>query len=148
MPSRFILHIIPSYVKLTFRINSRIIETFLGCSKFTSRICNCLHNWKHWIVSSETVIFFLFFFLQMYEKALATNQRLKSRLEISKQELAMIQDQLQRAQVHLQSTSQKKVVLIILNNHFTYTCNLLIRCHKICFPLIRVYYSNCVQLRY
>lgn len=40
--------------------------------------------------------------LQMYEKALATNQRLKSRLEISKQELAMIQDQLQRAQVHLQ----------------------------------------------
>lgn len=34
----------------------------------------------------------------MYEKALATNQRLKSRLEISKQELAMIQDQLQRAQ--------------------------------------------------
>lgn len=41
--------------------------------------------------------------LQMYEKALATNQRLKSRLEISKQELAMIQDQLQRAQVHLQS---------------------------------------------
>lgn len=36
---------------------------------------------------------------QMYEKALATNQRLKSKLEISKQELAMIQDQLQRAQV-------------------------------------------------
>ncbi|XP_034726536.1 protein phosphatase 1 regulatory subunit 12B-like [Etheostoma cragini] len=35
---------------------------------------------------------------KMYEKALATNQRLKSRLEISKQELAMIQDQLQRAQ--------------------------------------------------
>lgn len=35
----------------------------------------------------------------MYEKALATNQRLKSRLEISKQELAMIQEQLQRAQV-------------------------------------------------
>ena len=35
----------------------------------------------------------------MYEKALATNQRLKSRLETSKQELAMIQDQLQRAQV-------------------------------------------------
>lgn len=35
----------------------------------------------------------------MYEKALATNQRLKSRLEISKQELAVIQDQLQRAQV-------------------------------------------------
>ncbi|KAM6928050.1 protein phosphatase 1 regulatory subunit 12B-like isoform 2-T2 [Xenentodon cancila] len=34
----------------------------------------------------------------MYEKALATNQRLKSRLETSKQELAMIQDQLQRAQ--------------------------------------------------
>ncbi|KAL7407935.1 hypothetical protein ABVT39_015881 [Epinephelus coioides] len=36
--------------------------------------------------------------LRMYEKALATNQRLKSRLETSKQELAMIQDQLQRAQ--------------------------------------------------
>lgn len=35
----------------------------------------------------------------MYEKALATNQRLKSRLETSKQELAMIQDQLHRAQV-------------------------------------------------
>ncbi|XP_039652459.1 protein phosphatase 1 regulatory subunit 12B-like [Perca fluviatilis] len=36
---------------------------------------------------------------KMYEKAVATNQRLKSRLETSKQELAMIQDQLQRAQV-------------------------------------------------
>ncbi|XP_037629697.1 protein phosphatase 1 regulatory subunit 12B-like [Sebastes umbrosus] len=35
---------------------------------------------------------------KMYEKALATNQRLKSRLETSKQELAMILDQLQRAQ--------------------------------------------------
>uniref|UniRef100_A0A3P8U0Y9 cGMP-dependent protein kinase interacting domain-containing protein n=1 Tax=Amphiprion percula TaxID=161767 RepID=A0A3P8U0Y9_AMPPE len=35
---------------------------------------------------------------QMYEKALATNQRLKSRLETSKQELTMIQEQLQRAQ--------------------------------------------------
>ncbi|XP_030274571.1 protein phosphatase 1 regulatory subunit 12B-like isoform X2 [Sparus aurata] len=35
---------------------------------------------------------------KMYEKALATNHRLKSRLETSKQELAMIQDQLQRAQ--------------------------------------------------
>ncbi|XP_042350700.1 protein phosphatase 1 regulatory subunit 12B-like [Plectropomus leopardus] len=35
---------------------------------------------------------------KMYEKALATNQRLKSRLETSKQELAVIQDQLQRAQ--------------------------------------------------
>ncbi|XP_076603314.1 protein phosphatase 1 regulatory subunit 12B-like isoform X2 [Chaetodon auriga] len=35
---------------------------------------------------------------KMYEKAVATNQRLKSRLETSKQELAMIQDQLQRAQ--------------------------------------------------
>uniref|UniRef100_A0AAQ4P3C5 cGMP-dependent protein kinase interacting domain-containing protein n=1 Tax=Gasterosteus aculeatus aculeatus TaxID=481459 RepID=A0AAQ4P3C5_GASAC len=35
---------------------------------------------------------------KMYEKALATNQRLKSRLETSRQELAMIQDQLQRAQ--------------------------------------------------
>ncbi|KAL6112514.1 uncharacterized protein ACO6RY_09257 [Pungitius sinensis] len=35
---------------------------------------------------------------KMYEKALATNQRLKSRLETSKQELSMIQDQLQRAQ--------------------------------------------------
>ncbi|XP_051270449.1 protein phosphatase 1 regulatory subunit 12B-like isoform X1 [Dicentrarchus labrax] len=35
---------------------------------------------------------------KMYEKALATNQRLKSRLETSKQELTMIQDQLQRAQ--------------------------------------------------
>nr|XP_020479384.1 protein phosphatase 1 regulatory subunit 12B-like [Monopterus albus] len=35
---------------------------------------------------------------KMYEKALATNQRLKSKLETSKQELAMIQDQLQRAQ--------------------------------------------------
>ncbi|XP_070759327.1 protein phosphatase 1 regulatory subunit 12B-like [Enoplosus armatus] len=35
---------------------------------------------------------------KMYEKALTTNQRLKSRLETSKQELAMIQDQLQRAQ--------------------------------------------------
>lgn len=34
----------------------------------------------------------------MYEKALATNQRLKSRLETSKQELVMIQEQLQRAQ--------------------------------------------------
>lgn len=34
----------------------------------------------------------------MYEKALATNQRLKSRLETSKQELAMIQDQLHRAE--------------------------------------------------
>lgn len=43
----------------------------------------------------------------MYEKALATNQRLKSRLEISKQELAMIQDQLQRAQVlYLQYSQQ------------------------------------------
>lgn len=35
---------------------------------------------------------------KMYEKALATNQRLKSRLETSKQELTMIQNQLQRAQ--------------------------------------------------
>ncbi|XP_034061560.1 protein phosphatase 1 regulatory subunit 12B-like [Gymnodraco acuticeps] len=35
---------------------------------------------------------------KMYEKALATNHRLKSRLETSKQELAMIQDQLQRTQ--------------------------------------------------
>lgn len=35
----------------------------------------------------------------MYEKALATNQRLKSRLETSKQELTMMQDQLERAQV-------------------------------------------------
>uniref|UniRef100_A0A3P8U0Z2 cGMP-dependent protein kinase interacting domain-containing protein n=1 Tax=Amphiprion percula TaxID=161767 RepID=A0A3P8U0Z2_AMPPE len=35
---------------------------------------------------------------KMYEKALATNQRLKSRLETSKQELTMIQEQLQRAQ--------------------------------------------------
>ncbi|XP_033823102.1 protein phosphatase 1 regulatory subunit 12B-like [Periophthalmus magnuspinnatus] len=35
---------------------------------------------------------------KMYEKALATNQRLKSRLETSKQELTVIQDQLQRAQ--------------------------------------------------
>lgn len=34
----------------------------------------------------------------MYEKALATNQRLKSKLETSKQELTMVQDQLQRAQ--------------------------------------------------
>ncbi|XP_029948609.1 protein phosphatase 1 regulatory subunit 12B-like isoform X1 [Salarias fasciatus] len=35
---------------------------------------------------------------KMYEKALATNQRLKSRLETSKQELTVIQNQLQRAQ--------------------------------------------------
>ncbi|KAG7494270.1 phosphatase 1 regulatory subunit 12B-like isoform X1 [Solea senegalensis] len=35
---------------------------------------------------------------KMYEKALSSNQRLKSRLETSKQELVMIQDQLQRAQ--------------------------------------------------
>ncbi|KAF1392003.1 hypothetical protein PFLUV_G00047980 [Perca fluviatilis] len=42
---------------------------------------------------------------KMYEKAVATNQRLKSRLETSKQELAMIQDQLQRAQ---ESWSLKK----------------------------------------
>ncbi|XP_008319066.1 protein phosphatase 1 regulatory subunit 12B-like [Cynoglossus semilaevis] len=35
---------------------------------------------------------------KMYEKAVATNQRLKSRLETSKQELVMIQDQLQRTQ--------------------------------------------------
>nr|XP_057911112.1 protein phosphatase 1 regulatory subunit 12B-like [Doryrhamphus excisus] len=35
---------------------------------------------------------------KMYEKALATNQRLKSRLETSKQELGMIKEQLQRAQ--------------------------------------------------
>ncbi|XP_057702571.1 protein phosphatase 1 regulatory subunit 12B-like isoform X3 [Corythoichthys intestinalis] len=35
---------------------------------------------------------------KMYEKALATNQRLKSRLETSKQELVVIQEQLQRAQ--------------------------------------------------
>ncbi|XP_069004858.1 protein phosphatase 1 regulatory subunit 12B-like [Embiotoca jacksoni] len=35
---------------------------------------------------------------KMYEKALATNQRLKSRLETSKQELTMIQDHLHRAQ--------------------------------------------------
>ncbi|KAM7402489.1 hypothetical protein PAMP_017723 [Pampus punctatissimus] len=35
---------------------------------------------------------------KMYEKALATNQRLKSRLDTSRQELAMIQEQLQRAQ--------------------------------------------------
>ncbi|XP_060899387.1 protein phosphatase 1 regulatory subunit 12B-like [Labrus mixtus] len=35
---------------------------------------------------------------KMYEKALATNQRLKSRLQTSKQELTVIQDQLQRAQ--------------------------------------------------
>ncbi|XP_061148152.1 protein phosphatase 1 regulatory subunit 12B-like isoform X2 [Syngnathus typhle] len=33
---------------------------------------------------------------KMYEKALATNQRLKSRLETSKQELVVIQEQLQR----------------------------------------------------
>ncbi|XP_035804882.1 protein phosphatase 1 regulatory subunit 12B-like isoform X3 [Amphiprion ocellaris] len=38
---------------------------------------------------------------KMYEKALATNQRLKSRLETSKQELTMIQEQLQRAQLSL-----------------------------------------------
>ncbi|XP_077460212.1 protein phosphatase 1 regulatory subunit 12B-like [Stigmatopora argus] len=35
---------------------------------------------------------------KMYEKALASNQRLKSRLETSKQELVVIQEQLQRAQ--------------------------------------------------
>ncbi|XP_061542980.1 protein phosphatase 1 regulatory subunit 12B-like isoform X2 [Phycodurus eques] len=35
---------------------------------------------------------------KMYEKALATNQRLKSRLETSKQELVVIKEQLQRAQ--------------------------------------------------
>lgn len=35
----------------------------------------------------------------MYEKALATNQRLKSRLETSQLELAVVQDQLQKAQV-------------------------------------------------
>ncbi|XP_054906194.1 protein phosphatase 1 regulatory subunit 12B-like isoform X2 [Poeciliopsis prolifica] len=35
---------------------------------------------------------------KMYEKALATNQRLKSRLESSKQDLAAIQDQLQTVQ--------------------------------------------------
>ncbi|XP_028303515.1 protein phosphatase 1 regulatory subunit 12B isoform X2 [Gouania willdenowi] len=35
---------------------------------------------------------------RMYEKAVGTNQRLKSRLETSKQELSMIEDQLQRAQ--------------------------------------------------
>uniref|UniRef100_UPI0037E93EBD protein phosphatase 1 regulatory subunit 12B-like n=1 Tax=Semicossyphus pulcher TaxID=241346 RepID=UPI0037E93EBD len=35
---------------------------------------------------------------RMYEKALATNQRLKTRLETSKQELTVIQDQLQRTQ--------------------------------------------------
>ncbi|XP_061784850.1 protein phosphatase 1 regulatory subunit 12B-like isoform X1 [Nerophis lumbriciformis] len=35
---------------------------------------------------------------KMHEKALATNQRLKSRLETSKQELVVIQEQLQRAQ--------------------------------------------------
>ncbi|MEQ2295975.1 hypothetical protein AMECASPLE_020113 [Ameca splendens] len=38
------------------------------------------------------------YILQMYEKALATNQRLKFRLETSKQDLATVQDQLQRAQ--------------------------------------------------
>nr|CBN80731.1 Protein phosphatase 1M regulatory subunit [Dicentrarchus labrax] len=48
-----------------------------------------------------------FFGAQMYEKALATNQRLKSRLETSKQELTMIQDQLQRAQ---ESWSLKKKI--------------------------------------
>ncbi|XP_012720552.2 protein phosphatase 1 regulatory subunit 12A [Fundulus heteroclitus] len=37
---------------------------------------------------------------KMYEKALATNQRLKSRLETSKQDLAMVQDQLQGTQVY------------------------------------------------
>uniref|UniRef100_A0A1A7YX81 Protein phosphatase 1, regulatory subunit 12B n=1 Tax=Iconisemion striatum TaxID=60296 RepID=A0A1A7YX81_9TELE len=35
---------------------------------------------------------------KMYEKAVATNQRLKSRLETSKQELSEIQDRLQRTQ--------------------------------------------------
>ncbi|XP_035009075.1 protein phosphatase 1 regulatory subunit 12B [Hippoglossus stenolepis] len=35
---------------------------------------------------------------KMYEKALSTNQRLKSKLETSKQELVLIQDQLQRVQ--------------------------------------------------
>ncbi|XP_043976986.1 protein phosphatase 1 regulatory subunit 12B-like [Gambusia affinis] len=35
---------------------------------------------------------------KMYEKALATNQRLKSRLETSKQDLAAVQDQLHTAQ--------------------------------------------------
>ncbi|XP_041836838.1 protein phosphatase 1 regulatory subunit 12B-like isoform X2 [Melanotaenia boesemani] len=35
---------------------------------------------------------------KMYEKALVTNQRLKSRLETNKQELTLIQDQLQKAQ--------------------------------------------------
>uniref|UniRef100_A0A1A8D1I7 Protein phosphatase 1, regulatory subunit 12B n=1 Tax=Nothobranchius kadleci TaxID=1051664 RepID=A0A1A8D1I7_NOTKA len=35
---------------------------------------------------------------KMYEKAVATNQRLKSRLETSKQELSEILDQLQRTQ--------------------------------------------------
>ncbi|XP_061687685.1 protein phosphatase 1 regulatory subunit 12B-like [Syngnathoides biaculeatus] len=35
---------------------------------------------------------------KMYEKAVATNQRLKSRLETSKQELVVIKEQLQRAQ--------------------------------------------------
>nr|XP_061814212.1 uncharacterized protein LOC133604920 [Nerophis lumbriciformis] len=45
-----------------------------------------------------TYDFVFFHVLQMYEKALATNQRLKSRLETSKQELVVIQEQLQRAQ--------------------------------------------------
>lgn len=35
----------------------------------------------------------------MYEKAVVTNERLKSRLETSKQDLAVIQEQLQTAQV-------------------------------------------------
>ncbi|KAF7669914.1 hypothetical protein LDENG_00110510 [Lucifuga dentata] len=35
---------------------------------------------------------------KMYEEALTTNERLKSRLETSKQELAMIQAKLERAQ--------------------------------------------------
>uniref|UniRef100_A0A1A7X2Z1 Protein phosphatase 1, regulatory subunit 12B n=1 Tax=Iconisemion striatum TaxID=60296 RepID=A0A1A7X2Z1_9TELE len=38
------------------------------------------------------------FVKKMYEKAVATNQRLKSRLETSKQELSEIQDRLQRTQ--------------------------------------------------
>lgn len=60
----------------------------------------------------------------MYEKALATNQRLKSRLESSKQELVMIQDQLQRAQVqyHTHCCQIEKELKVSSSHHYMYKC--------------------------
>ncbi|XP_023810731.1 protein phosphatase 1 regulatory subunit 12B isoform X2 [Oryzias latipes] len=47
---------------------------------------------------------------KMYEKAVVTNERLKSRLETSKQDLAVIQEQLQTAQNQRTCDSSSKML--------------------------------------